>query len=442
MSTSDRSALAGREPSLIRAMGTVVLAAGIVNVTIGGGIFRLPTGAYAALGPAAPLGWILCALVMVLIVFCFAEAGSRVSMTGGPYAYVEVAFGPLLGFLVGTLLWASMTSALAAVTTFFADSFAALIPPLAGPLPRALFIVAVVGGLALLNVRGVRGASRFNAVMTAAKLAPLAFFVLVGVFALRGQNLELGTMPSAGEVASAGTLLIFAFLGLEAALVPSGEVADPARTVPRAVFAALGVVTLVYLAVHTVTQGVLGPSLAGSATPVADAAGAAVGGWGRTLILVGSMISMFGYVSGMTLAVPRALLAFARDGFLPSALASVHDAYRTPHVAILAQAGITIALALTGVFEQLALLANGAGLVAYAACCVAVWELRRRDVRHEGAEPFRAPGGALAPALALIAIAFLLTGLTVREWLAIGLAVVVGLAIYGVARIRRVRPGG
>src|SRR5688572_26061107 len=104
---------------LLRAVGMWALAASIVNVTIGGGIFRLPAGVYATLGQASPLAYIICAVLMGLIVVCFAEAGSRVSLTGGLYAYVETAFGPLIGFVTGVLLWAGMTSALSAVAVFF-----------------------------------------------------------------------------------------------------------------------------------------------------------------------------------------------------------------------------------------------------------------------------------------------------------------------------------
>jgi amino acid transporter len=418
----------------VRALGTWGLAASIVNVTIGGGIFRLPAGAADALGPAAPLAYVLCAVAMGLIVVCFAEAGSRVSLTGGLYAYVEVAFGPLLGFLTGVMLWASMSAALAAVSTFFADGVVALVPALGAGAGRAAALLVVLAALALLNVRGVRGASRFNAVMTAAKLVPLALFVLLGAAAVRGANLAVAQAPTTDALARGSAFLLFAFLGVEAALVPSGEVREPARTVPRALFLAMVAVTLVYVAVHVVTQGVLGPALAASRTPVADAAGLALGPAGRTLILVGSTISMFGYVSGMTLGVPRILYAFGRDGFLPAAFARIHPAYKTPHVAIVAQALLTAALALTGGFERLALVANGAALVAYAACCAAAWQLRRRDVRQGGGLPFRTPFGAVAPALALLVIAFLLSGLSRQEWGALGVVLAVSLPAFFLAR--------
>src|ERR1051325_2914268 len=93
------------DSALVRVLGVWGLAAGIVNITIGGGIFRLPAGVAAAVGAAAPLVYVVCAVAMGFIVLCFAEAGSRVSLTGGLYAYVEVAFGPIVGFIAGVLLW-------------------------------------------------------------------------------------------------------------------------------------------------------------------------------------------------------------------------------------------------------------------------------------------------------------------------------------------------
>ena len=430
------SSAARPEAALVRALGTWGLAAGIVNVTIGGGIFRLPAGAADALGPAAPIAYLVCAVAMALIVVCFAEAGSRVALTGGLYAYVEVAFGPFVGFLTGVMLWASMSAALAAVATFFADSLVALFPALGAGAGRTIALVVVLAALAAMNVRGVRGASRFNGVMTVAKLVPLALFVVLGAAAVQGPNLAIATAPATADVARASAFLLFAFLGVEAALVPSGEVREPARTVPRALFVAMLTVTVVYIAVHVVTQGILGSALAGAKTPLADAAGVALGPWGRSLILIGSAVSMFGYVSGMTLGVPRMLYAFGRDGFLPRPFAAVHPRFHTPHVAIVVQAALTAALALSGGFERLALIANGAALVAYGACCAAAWQLRRRDVRQAGGLPFRTPFGGIAPPLALALIGWLLTGLSAPEWQAMAVMLAIAVPLYFLARRR------
>jgi amino acid transporter len=425
---------ASADSRLVRAIGAWGLTAGIVNVTIGGGIFRLPAGDVATLGAAAPLAYLACTVAMALIVICFAEAGSRVSMTGGPYAYVETAFGPFVGFLAGVMIWVCSTLALSAVSTFFADSLVALVPAL-GATGRRVLLVIVLVALAAANARGVGGMTRFNAVATVAKLLPLLLLVAVGLFSMNAENLQY-TAPSAPAVSRASVLLIFAFLGLESALMPSGEIRDPARTVPRAVFAAMGIVAILYVLIQIVAQGVLGSALAGDRTPLASAAGIVFGPWGRTMILVGSSFSMFAYLSGMTLALPRMLFAFGRDGFLPARLASVHPTWRTPHVAIAAQTVVVAALALLADFEKLAVAANVTGLIVYGACCLAAGELRRRDVRG-GGTPFRVPGGAVAPWLAVLVIAWLLSEITAAEWRAAAIVLAASIAIYVATRASR-----
>jgi amino acid transporter len=420
---------------LIRAVGSWALAASIVNITIGGGIFRLPAGVYAALGRSSPIAYLVCAAVIGLIVICFAEAGSRVAQTGGLYAYIETAFGPLVGFVSGVLLWAGMTTALSAVATFFSDSIGALIPSLStGTMEKGL-IVVVLGLFAGLNILGVAAATRFNVVMTIAKLAPLALVIVVGLAALHADRLAIAP-ARAVDVARGSVFLMFAFLGIESALVPSGEVKDPSRTMPRAIAIAMIAVVIVYLAVQLVAQSALGAALGTSKTPVADAAGVLLGPWGRTFILVGSSISMFGYVSGMTLAAPRVLYAFGRDGFLPAAFAAVNERHRTPHVAIVAQVVVTIALAVSGTFETLAIIANGAILLVYATCALAVFRLRARDVRLEH-PPFVAPLGPVIPALACLAIVWLMTSLAWNEWMAVLIAIAVAVLIYLATRARR-----
>jgi amino acid transporter len=285
-------------------------------------------------------------------------------------------------------------------------------------------------------VRGVGGVTRFNAVATVAKLLPLLLLVVVGLAKMNPENLHATTAPTGAAVSRASVLLIFAFLGVEAALMPSGEVRNPARTVPRAIFAAMGVVAVLYVLVQIVAQGVLGSSLPDDRTPLASAAGVVLGPAGRTMILVGSSLSMFAYVSGMTLALPRMLFAFGRDGFLPASFASVHPSWRTPHVAIVAQVIVVAALALLADFEKLAVAANSTGLLVYGACCLAAAELQRRDVRAGGI-PFEVPGGRAAPWLAAGVIGWLLSSITIAEWGAAALVIAAALVVYALTRSSR-----
>lgn len=429
------------ESRLVRALGVWGLAASIVNVTVGGGIFGLPARVAAQLGAAAPLAYLVCSVAMALIVLCIAEAGSRVALTGGPYAYVEIAFGPFAGFLSGVLLWLLGTAAVAAVSTLFLASLARLLPgsPIAGGLPRALVLVTTFALLAAVNIRGVRQGTRVNVVFTIAKLVPLALFIIVGAFFVRAEHLRWVDTPSLGEVSGASVLLIFAFSGIEGALVPSGEVRDPARTVPRAVFIAMTSVMLLYIAIQLVAQGILGPGITEHPdTPLAEAAGAALGPAARSFMLAGAAISMFGYVSGMTLAVPRALYAYARDGFLPAGLAAVHARFHTPHVAIAVQSAAVCALAVSGTFQFLAIVSNVAVLLLYAGCCLAAWQLRRRDVRAGGV-PFRVPAAGVVPIAGCLAILFILSSLPLRELAVVGGALAAASVIYQLTRARRAR---
>ena len=430
---------AGARPSLVRAVGTWALAASIFNVTVGGGIFVLPALASRLLGAAAPLAYLVCGVAIGLIVLCFAEAGSRISRTGGPYAYVEVVFGPYAGFLAGVLLWLMGTLAMAGVVTMFAANVGGLVPALGAGTGRALLIVALFAGLTWVNVRGVREGTTLINVVSIAKLLPLLVLIVFALPAVKPANVAIPDMPAASSLSRASIVLIFAFLGVESALVPSGEVKSPSRTVPRALAIAMTAVVVLYVAIQLVVQGVLGPALgepAASATPLAAAAGVALGGWGRTLLLLGATISMFGYVSGMTLAIPRALFAFAEDRILPRAVAAVHPCYRTPWVAIIIQSVVVAALAIVSRFEQLAVIANLASLLLYLGCIVSAWELRRRNVSaDDGKPPLTLPFGPLVHLLAAGVIVFMLSSITRVEWAMVAVVLIVASVLFAISRM-------
>jgi APA family basic amino acid/polyamine antiporter len=439
---------AGQRESLVRAIGTLGLAAGIINITIGGGIFRLPAIVASALGPAAPLAYIVCAIAMGLIVLCIADAGSRVSLTGGPYVYVGTAFGSYVGFLSGVLLWMMGTFATAAVGTVFATNIGLLIPALSGRGGSIAALFVAFAFWSLVNLRGVALGARLNTIATVAKLLPLLLVAVGGAFFIQADNLRIVEMPAAADIARTSLLLIFAFAGIELALVPSGEVRDIARTVPRATALAMLGITGLYILLQVVAQGILGSGLAqATASPLADAAGASLGGWARALLLAGASISMFGYLGGVTLSTPRLLFALARDGFLPRVLAAVHPVHRSPQAAIVVQSSLAFALAISGTFEKLAILANVSALALYFGCALASWRLRQlgslpRPSLGEGsvAEQGTASGvplGAVAPWLACVVIVWLLTGLTAGEWLAFGACLVAASVLYAVMRAVR-----
>ena len=418
------------DEKLVRGIGIPALTANIVSSTIGAGIFVIPAAIAKGLGPAAPLAFVCCAIAMVLFVTCFSIAGSRVSLTGGLYAYVEVAFGRYIGFLAGILYFLTALGAVAGVVNVLANSVALVVPFLGSPMMRIVVMLVVYSALVLINIRGVREGAGAVTVITVAKLLPLLLFICAGLFFIHAPNLSWGAWPSSKSLGDAVILLIFAFVGIEVALIPSGEVKNPARTVPRSAYLALVTTTIIYILIQIVAQGTLGADLANyPAAPLAESAAKFLGGIGRTILIVGATISAFGFVTSDILSSPRLIFAFGRDGALPEFFAHVHPRYRSPDVAIITYAALAFALSISGTFEQLAILSNVAILLMYFLCCTACWFLVQRNLRSDG-EPFNFPGMKIVPALAIIAIVWILTHATVREFAVTGIVLAIASVLY------------
>jgi amino acid transporter len=381
---------------------------------------------------------------MVLFVTCFAIAGSRVSLTGGLYAYVEVAFGKYVGFLAGMLYFLTALGAVAGVVNVLANSlflalatllhslgWDALLPLLDNQVARVVVMFLVYAVLVFINIRGVREGAVAVTVITVAKLLPLLLFIGIGIFFINPQNLSWPGWPGSKPLGDAVILLIFAFVGIEVALIPSGEVKNPARTVPRSAYLALVITTIIYILIQLVAQGTLGVDLANHKdAPLAEAAAKFLGNIGRTVLLAGATVSAFGFVTSDILSSPRMIFAFGRDGALPRWFAHVHPRYRSPDVAIITYAVLAFALSITGTFEKLAVLSNVAVLLMYLLCCAACWFLVQRDVRADGAQPFNFPGMQIIPALAIIAIIWILAHASAWEFEVNGIVLAIASVFY------------
>lgn len=414
-------------------VGAFSFAAAIINGVIGAGIFSLPAAMAAMAGHLAPLAFILCAIAMGAVVLCCAEASGRVATSGGCAGYADAAFGPLAGFVTGVLVWSSAVLACGGIAAALVEGLTIWLPFLQDPIPRASVIVVVIGGIAWLNVAGVAPAARAITVVTLVKLIPLVLLVVVGGSWLvsRGGAPASPAPPSA--FGQAVILALFAFSGMETPLAASGEVRDPARNIPRALILAMGGVTLLYIGIQVVTQGLLGDRLPTATTPLADAIGVVSAPLGLMLLLAASF-SRFAWIGSDILGAPRVLFAFARDGMLPAMLASVHARHHTPHVAIWLHAIIAIILAVTGTFEQLAILSGLATAGIYFMASAAAWSLHRRGVTGLG----DAPRYRLLPFAAALAIGAMVVIVALGRWQDIaGLA---GLVVVSLLWFRLTRP--
>lgn len=429
-----------RDQGLVRGIGLIGFAMAITNEVVGSGVYRLPAAMALAAGTAAPWAYLACLVAMGAVVLCFAEAGSRVPTSGGPYGYIEAAFGPLPGFVAGVLLWLSSVLACGGVAAALADTAGAALPGLNDVGLRALFIVIVLATMAWINLRGVDVAARVFGWATAVKLVPLALFLVVGVIGLglgHGAAAPVANPPTAG-IGRAAILAMFALSGMETPLAASGEVRDPARNVPRALLLAMGSIGLLYIAVQVVADALLGAGLTASHAPLADALGTLDPRW-RAPLLAGAFFSMLIWLGSDFLGAPRVLFAFARDGLLPEPLGRVHPRWHTPHVGIVVYGLIAAALALSGTFEKLAVLSTLSIAPLYAGTCAAAWALRRRGVAAAG-KPL---GLALLPAVAVVgigAMAVLVAMGEPGEILALVGVLAGSAALYLVMRPRGMRP--
>lgn len=428
-----------RDAGLVRRVGPWALAASIIGMVVGAAIFVLPASLAAAVGPYAPWAFLMCAVAVGSVAICFAEGGSRIPTSGGVYGYVQAAFGPLTGYVAGTLLWVSDVLACGGIAAALADVTVSVVTPAVAGVVHAAVILAVIAGIAFVNIGGVTRGARLVSATTALKLIPLAIFILVGATAVHRSNFVQSAAPSIDALGRAMILAVFAFMGMETSLCASGEISQPTRTIPRALAIAIVSVTFLYVAVQIVAQGVLGSSLANSVVPLADAMGQ-INPTLRLLMVAGAGLSMFGYIASDILGSPRLLFAFARDGLLPRALGRVHPRSHAPHVAIIGYATLASVLALTGTFAELAVLSALSTAALYIIGCAAAWQLMRRGVALAGeALNFRWLGLA---AIIGVSSMLIVIALAARAEI-IGLTVLVGLsaAIYVLqtrtARLRR-----
>jgi basic amino acid/polyamine antiporter, APA family len=416
----------------VRAIGRWDLTAAIVNGVIGSAIFVLPATVAGLVGAWSPLVSFLAGLAFLTIVLCFAEVASRFREPGGPYLYTREAFGPLVGFEVGWLTFWSRVLSAGANLNMFVLYLGELVPDAREGAGRSAVMVGLVALVTLRNVIGVRQAASTVTLLTVAKLLPLALLILLGLGRIRGDVLATQAV-AAPDWTQAILLLVFAYGGFEAALVPAGEAREPKRDTGKALLTALSVITAVYVLVPLAVVGLV-PHAALARAPVAAAFGVLFGPRGVVLASVAAMLSTGGWSMGAVLQSPRVLFAMAERGELPRVFARVHGRFRTPDAAIVAYALASLAFGLSGGFAWNATLAAMVRLLYYALTCASLFVLRRRDPEPPG---FWLPGAVLVAPLGVGFCLWLLATRTLDQaWLLL-LLVGTGLPLFWLARTRR-----
>ncbi len=375
-------------------LGLTACIALVVGNMIGSGVFLLPAS-LAPFGPIAIGGWILTSAGALVLAIIFGRLSRVVSKPGGPYAYSQEAFGDFAGFIIAWGYWIALWTGNAAVAVALVGYLGFLFPVIVDvPMYGLATALVAIWSLTLINIRGVEGAGVVQIVTTVLKLAPLILIGTLGIFWIEHENYipvnHSGT-TAISAISAAAALTLWAYLGLESATVPSGDVVEPEKTIPRATVIGVIIAACVYISVTAVSMGVIPPeTLAVSAAPLAAVGEVMFGTYGGILVACGAVISTFGTLNGFTLLSGQVPYGAALDRVFPAALGQ-KSKFGTPANALILSnvlASVLIILnfaqGLVAAFNFVILLAVVASLLPYAICSVAEIMIRLKggEVLH------------------------------------------------------------
>jgi amino acid transporter len=364
----------------------------VIGAIIGADIYVASSFGAQNLGPFSLVVWVVAGLIAIVIALCFAQCAAIIPEVGGPYAYAKEAWGPFAGFTVGWSLWFAEWISLAVFPIAFTRYLMFFLPNLDVALQvlvKALFVVF----LAVTNIVGVRAAGRTNDVLTIAKLAPLIFFVMAGVGwvvfnpAAASANFTPFSPFGVANFGTALVLIFWAYAGFEISTIPAGEIAEPRRTIPRAIVLGIAVVIFFYLTTNVVLFGVRNwNQLAVDAAPLASAtnsifsSSAVLALVGGAVVGVGALISVAGSNESGMIGTSRLGYALAADGLFPRVFARVHAKFKTPYVSIIIQSVTALVASVLGNLGLLISVSVFFLAIAYLATSASIFWFRRKGL--------------------------------------------------------------
>jgi amino acid transporter len=418
-----------KDESLIRQLTVVGIWVLAVNGLIGAGIFGLPAEVARLTGAYSPLIFAGCGILMLAVVLCFAEVSSYFKNTGGPILYTKTAFGPFIGFQTGWTLYVARLTAFAANINLLVSTVGYFWVDANSGSVRILLLFSICALLAWVNIVGAKQAMRSVGILTLLKFLPLLILVGVGLSYLEFDQILLisAELPGYSEFGIAALISIYAFVGWEGALIPAGEAKNPSRDMPRAMFWALGSVTLLYVAIQYVSMAAL-PTLASSTRPLVEVANVIMGPTGAIILTIGVVVSVGGNVASNIFTTPRVTYAISREGNLPPWFGEVHKSYLTPANSILFFAVVVFALAAYGSFVWLAAISALTRILIYMLCIGAIPKLRR--TMPVTPDTYKLPGGYIIPVGALVICTWLLSSISLNSVLFTLVFLGIGSGLY------------
>jgi len=419
--------------NLARTIGKFGVAALAINGLIGAGIFALPAGAYAYTGNLSPWVFLLCALLMSVIIICFAQLSMGFTQTGGPVAYTQKAFGDHAAFQTTWLLYVGRVTALAANTNALVLYISVIFPSVTQGVGHYFSITFILLLLLWLNLhRTNQTISVINSV-TILKLFPLLIFVIIGLGYLDSAKIMDFNVEQVTDLNTALLLLVYAYIGFEGAVVPAGESENPKKSIAKALIGTLVFTALLYFLMQSITISVLSDA-SSTKTPIADGAFVMLGQPGLMMISIAAIFSIFGNLSTVVFTAPRMTYALAEQGNLPKWFAQLSNNTSVPASSIIFLVIVALVLALTGSFIWLAIVSSLARLIGYFLTMAALIKLRPELVKNKH---WKLPAGILIPILALFICVWLGSAASWQAWLATAAFSFIGGYLFYKAKYRR-----
>ncbi|HVP30050.1 MAG TPA: amino acid permease [Myxococcota bacterium] len=377
-----------------RSLGLATCTALVIGNMVGSGFFIAPS-ALAPYGTTAIIGWGVMAVGAVSLGLVFARLARIAPATGGPYAYTRMGYGRFAGFFIAWGYWISIWASLPAMAAALVGYLGALVPGLGQHRPLCVGIgLGAMWLVTIINLRGVKEAGLFQSVTTYTKLVPFVAISVFGLFWVDWKTFETlnpSDQPFLGALAATAPLTMFAFLGIESATVPAGDVIDPRRTIPRATVLGTVIAALVYILGTVVVLGVIPrEKLVRSSSPFADVASAMWGEWAGIVIALAAIISSLGALNGWTLMLGQIPMAAAADGAMPAVFGQL-SARGVPARGLVISVGLATLLVLLEVsgtsamvafYNLIVQLSTDAAMIPYVFCSVveAVLFVSRRPI--------------------------------------------------------------
>ncbi|MTI16321.1 amino acid permease [Rhodobacteraceae bacterium RKSG542] len=301
----------------------------VIGTMIGSGVFLLPAS-LATYGALSIFGWIITSAGAMVMGLLFGRLAKLVTRSGGPYAYTQEGFGDFAGFLMAWGYWISMCCSIAGVSVAMTGYVSYLVPAVGESVALQLCVaLGVLWSLILIQLRGISSAGFIQIVTTALKIIPLLAIAAVGLFYISPENYT-PINPSGqawySAIPATVTLTLWAYLGLEAATVPSGNVKNPSVTIPRATVIGIAFSALLYIVITLVAVGTIpADQLKNSSAPLADVAALMWGPVGATLVAVGAIVSTLGTMNGLTILMGQTPYGGAQGKVFPQFFAKTNS---------------------------------------------------------------------------------------------------------------------